>query len=163
MYLKIPHRQLLKGLSFGLTSAVISSLGMIVGLDTATSSKLAIVSALVIMAVADGLSDAMGVHLAEEADNRSTSKEIWLSTVFTFLGVCGFTLTFIFPVLLFSSPSNIIVSVIWGLGLLSLLSFHVAGQKKESPLKVILEHNLIAVAVIVISYYLGILLKVLLG
>ncbi len=151
------------GLSFGLTSAVISSLGIIVGLDTATSSKLAVVSALVLMAVADGLSDAMGIHLAEEAKDRDTPKEVWLSTVFTFLGVCGFTLTFIFPVIMFSSPLNIIVSVVWGLGLLSLLSYCIARQRNEGPLKVILEHNFIAIGVVVISYYLGLLLKTFLG
>jgi len=59
--------QLITGISFGLTSAVITSLGMIVGLYSATSSKLAVVAGIIIMAIADGLSDAVGLHMAEEA------------------------------------------------------------------------------------------------
>lgn len=147
--------QMITGLSFGLTTAVITSLGMIVGLHSATSSKLAVVAGLAIVAIADGLSDAMGIHLSEEAENRHTQKEIWLSTLFTFLGVCGFSLTFLVPILLFSFPQAIWISIIWGLGLLSLLSFYLAQSQKKNPLKIILEHNLVAVLVIIITYYLG--------
>ena len=163
MFSKVPYRQLMTGLSFGLTSAVISSLGIIVGLEAATSSKLAVVSALVVMAVADGLSDAMGIHLAEESKNRYTSKEVWQSTVFAFLGVCGFSMTFIVPVLFLSFPMNILVSIVWGITLLSLLSFYIAKQQGKNPLKVIFEHDVIAILVVIVSYYLGVLLNVWLG
>lgn len=147
--------QMITGLSFGLTTAVITSLGMIVGLHSATSSKLAVVAGLAIVAIADGLSDAMGIHLSEEAENKHSPREIWLSTFFTFLGVCGFSLTFLVPILLFSFPQAIWISIIWGLGLLSLLSFYLARSQKKNPLKIILEHNLVAVLVIIITYYLG--------
>ena len=160
---RILSHQLITGLSFSSTSAVISTLGVIVGVEMATSSKLAVVSAIIVMAVADGLSDAMGIHLSEEAEHKHTPKEVWLSTIFTFLGVCGFTLTFVIPVLLFSFPKDILISVIWGLGILSLSSFYIAKTQNRSSWKIILEHNLIAIAVIIISYYLGILLKIFLG
>ena len=41
--------QLITGISFGLTSAVITSLGLIVGLNSATSSKLAVVAGIVVL------------------------------------------------------------------------------------------------------------------
>lgn len=147
------------GLSFGLTSGIISTLGVLVGVEAATSSKLAVVSAITVMAVADGLADATGIHLSEETENQHSAKEIWLSTVFTFLGVCGFTLTFIIPVLFLSFPCAIWVSIVWGLGLLSLFSFYLGRIQSKNPLKIILEHDLVAVIIIIVSYGLGILLK----
>jgi len=66
---------------------VITSLGMIVGLYSATSSKLVVVSGIIIMAIADGLFDAVGLHMVEEAEiengrAKHTPKEVWLTTIF---------------------------------------------------------------------------------
>jgi len=48
----------------------------------------------------------VGLHVVEEAEVEKgkvkyTAKEIWLTTLFTFLSVCGFILTFVVPILLF--------------------------------------------------------------
>lgn len=152
---KIFSHQVITGLSFGLTTAVITSLGMIVGLNAATSSKLAVVAGIVIVAVADGLSDAMGIHLSEESEAKHSPREVWLSTFFTFLGVCGFTLTFLVPILVFPFPQAIWISIVWGLGLLSLFSFYLAKSQNKNPLKVIFEHNLIAILIIIVTHWLG--------
>ena len=45
------------GLSFGLTSGVITTLGLIVGLASGTESKLAVIGGIITIAVADALSD----------------------------------------------------------------------------------------------------------
>lgn len=152
--------QLITGISFGLTSAVITSLGMIVGLYSATSSKLAVVAGIIIMAVADGLSDAVGLHMAEEAEvekgkAKHTPKEIWLTTLFTFLSVCGFSLTFAVPILIFPLKIAVFLAIGWGILLLILLNFYTAKIKKESPIKIISEHILLTLFVIIISYLIG--------
>lgn len=152
--------QLITGISFGLTSAVITSLGMIVGLYSATSSKLAVVAGIIIMAIADGLSDAAGLHMAEEAEvekgkTKHTPKEIWLTTLFTFLSVCGFSLTFAVPILIFPLKIAVFLAIGWGILLLILLNFYTAKIKKESPIKLISEHILLALFVIIISYWVG--------
>ncbi len=152
--------QLITGISFGLTSAVITSLGMIVGLYSATSSKLAVVAGIIIMAIADGLSDAVGLHMAEEAEvekgkAKHTPKEIWLTTLFTFLSVCGFSLTFAVPILIFPLKIAVFLAIGWGILLLILLNFYTAKIKKESPIKLISEHILLALFVIIISYLIG--------
>jgi len=152
--------QLITGISFGLTSAVITSLGMIVGLYSATSSKLAVVAGIIIMAIADGLSDAVGLHMAEEAEvekgkTKHTPKEIWLTTLFTFLSVCGFSLTFAVPILIFPLKIAVFLAIGWGILLLILLNFYTAKIKKESPIKLISEHILLALFVIIISYLIG--------
>jgi len=152
--------QLITGISFGLTSAVITSLGMIVGLYSATSSKLAVVAGIIIMAIADGLSDAVGLHMAEEAEvekgkAKHTPKEIWLTTLFTFLSVCGFSLTFAVPILIFPLKIAVFLAIGWGILLLILLNFYTAKIKKESPIKLVSEHILLTLFVIIISYLIG--------
>jgi hypothetical protein len=65
-----------KGFSFGLTSSIITTLGLIVGLHSSTHSKLIIVGGILIIAVADALSDALGIHISEEAENKHSVREI---------------------------------------------------------------------------------------
>jgi len=144
------------GLSFGLTSAIITTLGLMIGLYSGTGSKLVVIGGIITIAIADAFSDALGIHIAEESKNNKTTREIWESTISTFLSKFVFALTFIVPVLLCPLATAVIVSVVWGLSLLGILSFHIAKEQKVKPWKVISEHLLIASLVIVITYYVGI-------
>ena len=152
--------QLITGVSFGLTSGVITALGMMVGLYAATSSKLAVVAGIVVMAIADGLADAAGLHMAEEIEVekgivKHTHKEVCLTTLFTFLSVTGSILTFAIPLLIFPLKTAVFVAIGWGMLLLILLNFYTAKIKKESPIKLISEHILLALFVIAISCWVG--------
>ncbi len=152
--------QLVTGTSFGLTTAVITSLGMIVGMYSATSSKLAVVAGIVVMAIADGLSDAVSLHTVEEAEvekgrGKHTPKEIWLTTLFTFLSAAGFTLTFTIPILFFPSETAVFLAIAWGMLLLILLNFYIAQIRKENPIKLVSEHILLAIFVVIVSYLVG--------
>ena len=118
------------GFSFGLTSGIITTLGLMVGLSSGTHSKLAVIGGILTIAIADSFSDAMGIHISEESENVHTAKEIWEATIATFTSKFVFALTFIIPVLLFKELSTaVFVSVIWGLSLLSVLSFVMAKQQ----------------------------------
>lgn len=157
--------QLITGISFGLTTAVITSLGMIFGMHSATSSKLAVVAGIVVMAIADGLSDAVSLHTAEEAEvekgrGKHTPKEIWLTTLFSFISVSGFTLTFAIPILLLPFETALFLAIAWGMLLLVLLNFNIAKIKKENPIKLISEHILLAIIVIILSHLVGNLIAI---
>ncbi len=143
------------GFGFGITSGIITTLGLIVGLYSGTHSKLAVIGAIIIIAVADAFSDSLGIHVSEEVARRLSSKQIWTSTVSTFLAKSFFALTFIIPILLFEFFTAILVSIIWGMFLLGLFSFYIAKDKNKNPLKTILEHLAIAFLVIIITYLLG--------
>ncbi len=137
---------------------------MIVGLNSATSSKLAVVAGIIVMAIADGLADAMGLHLAEESEiengkAKHTSKEVWLTTIFTFLSVSGFCLTFAIPILLFPLRIAVFLAITWGMLLLVFINFYIAKIKGERAVKLIFQHILIAVFVIIVSYGVGNLIK----
>ena len=59
------------------------------------------------------------------------------------------------PVLLFELSRAVTVSIIWGILVLTLISYLMAKDQKVNPAKVIFEHLLIAVAVIFITKLLG--------
>ena len=146
----------LKGFSFGLTSAIITTLGLIVGLDSGTHSKLAVLGGILTIAVADAFSDALGTHISEEAENQHTVKEIWESTLGTFIAKFVFALTFVPSILLFSNLANAIyVDVAWGLSVLALISFFMARDQKKPVLDVMGEHVGIAAIVIFLTHFLG--------
>jgi len=154
MGMKLKH-SLKIGVSFGLTSGIITTLGLIVGLHSGTHSKIVILGGIVTIAIADAFSDALGIHVSEESESKHTVNEIWESTISTFFSKFVFALMFIIPILLLELTTAIVVSVILGLILLGILSFSLAGEQKGGRWKVVAEHLIIALAVIVITHYLG--------
>jgi VIT1/CCC1 family predicted Fe2+/Mn2+ transporter len=143
------------GFSFGLTSAIITTIGLMVGLHSGTHSKMVVLGGILIIAIADAFSDALGIHMSEESENKHSTKEIWQSTFATFFSKFIFALTFVIPVLLFELTTAIIVSVLWGFLLLTIFSYRMAISQKANPLKVIGEHLLIALVVITATHFVG--------
>lgn len=143
------------GLYFGMTSGIITTLGLMVGLHSGTHSRLVVLGGILTIAIADAFSDALGIHISEEAENRHSSGEIWASTLSTFVSKFAFALTFIIPVLLFDLSTAILVSIVWGLSMLSILSVKIAKDQKTSTWKVVGEHLIIALLVITITHYVG--------
>ncbi len=145
-----------KGLGFGMTSGIITTLGLIVGLYSSTNSKMVILGGIFVIAIADAFSDALGMHISEEAGHKNIkTKEIWESTFSTFFFKFIFALIFIVPILLLNLKLAVILSIIVGLFLLGVFSFSLAKRNKVSYSKVILEHLVIAILVIIITYFVG--------
>jgi len=146
------------GFGFGLASGVITTLGLMIGLFASTNSNGVVLGGIITIAIADSFSDAFGIHLSEESKGNS-NKDIWLSTLFTFLFKFIVTLSFLPFLFLFSLKPSIIINIIWGLFLLSIFSFIIATKQKNNPYKVILEHLLITLFVICITYFSGKLIE----
>ncbi|PIN74964.1 hypothetical protein COV17_04415 [Candidatus Woesearchaeota archaeon CG10_big_fil_rev_8_21_14_0_10_36_11] len=150
-----------KGFSFGLASGIITTLGLMVGLYSSTHSVLVVISGIIMIAVADSLSDALGIHFSEEFENKHTTKEIWSATCSTFLSKFVFATLFIIPLLLFSLTIAIIVNVIWGLLVIISFSYYMAIQQKKSPYTIVIEHVAIAIFVIIATHFIGNLVAIL--
>lgn len=143
------------GLSFGLTSGVITTLGLMVGLSAGTNSKIAVVGGILAIAIADAFSDSLGIHITEEAKNMHSAKEVWESTIATFLFKFVTAITFTVPVLLLELSLAVFVSIVWGMFLLAIFSFYIAKDREISSWKVIGEHVAIGLIVVLISHYVG--------
>lgn len=142
------------GFVFGLTSGIITTLGLMVGLYGSTHSSLVVIGGILTIAIADAFSDSLGIHICQEADNKKT-EEIWMATVSTFLSKFLFAMSFVVPVLILDIATAILVSVAWGLLLIGIISFKIARSKREAAWKVIAEHLLIAIVVIVVTLLVG--------
>lgn len=143
------------GFSFGMTSGVITTLGLMVGLHSGTHSKLVVIGGILTIAIADAFSDALGIHVAEEFENVHSQKEIWAATISTFLTKFGFALTFLVPAVFLPLGLAIFVSVLWGLCLLAIMSHRMARSQGSKALPIIAEHVCIALIVIVATHFVG--------
>jgi vacuolar iron transporter family protein len=143
------------GISFGLTSGVITTLGLMVGLHSGTHSRAIVISGILTIAVADAMSDALGIHVSEESKNSSPPRQIWEATLATFVAKFVIAATFVVPVAVGPLDQAIIISIVWGLFLLTVLSFFVARAQAIAPWKVIGEHLLIALCVVAITHAVG--------
>jgi hypothetical protein len=54
--------------SYGSTAAIVTSVGLIVGFGAASVAKAAVLSGLLIIALADNLTDALSIHIYQESE-----------------------------------------------------------------------------------------------
>lgn len=144
------------GVFFGATSGVITTIGLIAGLNAGTQSLVAVLGGILVVAVADAMSDALGIHLAQEADPESTGDHIWSATIWTFATKLVVALTFAIPLLLLPLQIAVGVSVGWGLFVITVLSAYLARIQKVAALPVVTEHVLITIVVVAVSHYIGV-------
>ncbi len=144
----------LRKISFGSTAAIVTSLGIIVGLNAAAAQTFAIIASLLVVALADNLTDSLGVHIYQESE-RLSEREAFRTTVANFVTRLLVSLSFITIVLLLSPRAAILVSLGWGLLLLSALSYLLAKARKVSPASEMCKHCAVALAVIAVSGSIG--------
>jgi VIT1/CCC1 family predicted Fe2+/Mn2+ transporter len=142
------------GITFGLTSGTITTLGLMIGLYSGTNSRGVVIGGILTIAIADSLSDALGIHISEEANHTRSTMQVWVATVATFLSKL-YAITFVIPVLLFDLPIAININLIWGISLLTALSYYLAKSQGAKPWKVILEHLIIMAIVVALTHFLG--------
>lgn len=130
-----------------------------VGLSSGTGLKLAVLGGIITIAIADSFSDALGIHVVEEAKKTNSLKQVWEATIATLLSKLVFSATFIIPVLFFDLGTAIVIGAIWGFFLLTLISISIAKEQKIAAWKMVAEHITIAAVVIAISHYAGVFIK----
>jgi VIT1/CCC1 family predicted Fe2+/Mn2+ transporter len=143
------------GIYFGTTSGVITTLGVIVGLQAGTHSLAAVLAGILIIAVADSLSDALGIHLAQESDPNLSTTHVWEATFSTFAAKLVTALSFALPFILLPVGPAILISIAWGYLIISVLSYRLAKDQQLKPRGVIAEHLVIATVVIIATHAIG--------
>jgi len=141
--------------SFGISSAVLTTLGIIVGLNSAVESLIAVIAGIVSVAIADSLSDSIGMYVSKRAERGTLPAMAFRSALNVFLGKFIFTLTFIIPFIIFPLSFAIYVCVAWGLLLLTFVNIQIAFLQEESIPKTVAKNLVIAIFVILISYFAG--------
>ncbi len=149
------RHSLTTGFSFGSTSGIITTLGLMVGLNSGTASKNVVLAGILTIALADAFSDALGIHVSEESENVHTPTEVWASTISTFLAKLVVALSFVVPVILLPLPQAVVTSIVWGISVLAVSSFLMAKNNRGNIPEIVCEHLVIAVIVIILSNLIG--------
>lgn len=143
------------GLNFGMTSGVITTLGLMIGLNAGTHSVPAVISGILTIAVSDSLSDAMGVHVSKEAEGGHSDRYLWLVMAATFVTKLVVASTFVIPVLLLELGPAMVAAVAWGAVLITVMSWRIARSQGSDPREVILEHLFVGGVVVIATHYSG--------
>jgi len=152
------QKEELAGFAFGLTSGIVTTLGVLVGVLFATESKLAVVAAVATVAVADAFSDAFGIHTSKETEDRSSKEAIWSATLSTFWAKLLIGLIFILIILLFSQLTALVISLLVGFFFLTVFGWWTGGKRGEGKRNAI-EHLVLGIVVVTVAFLLGELVK----
>lgn len=140
--------------SFGGTAAIISSMAMMIGLDAANATKATILSGLLVLALADNLTDSLSIHIYQESE-RLEAHNAFIATLMNFATRLALSGSFMLLVLLLPIASAIVASVIWGLSLLVALTYMIARGRKVSIASEVVKHIAVALVVIFASKGIG--------
>jgi VIT1/CCC1 family predicted Fe2+/Mn2+ transporter len=140
--------------SLGATAAIITSMGLIAGLNQGDNARAGIITGLLIVGLADNISDSFGFLIYKESEGASRH-DLGSYTSVNFIVRLFLVLTFVLIVFLFSSNAALIVSSVWGLVLLAILSYLIAKSRKISSFRIVVWHLVIALMVVAGSKLLG--------
>lgn len=152
----------LQSISFGTTAAVVTSMGLSLGLNAATAPKATIVSGLLIIAVADNISDSLSIHVYQESEGLE-AKSAFRSTLTNFLARFLATATFVGLVVVLPQAAMGPVLTAWGLVLLGALTYLLARARGVAPIPEIAKHVAVATFVVLVSKVLGTVIRAYLG
>ena len=149
----------LTDVSYGTTSAVITSLAIMIAISGTANSVVTIITALLIIAIADNISDSFGIHIYAESE-AVNGKEVTRTTMYNFISRVIVVAVFIAFILLFNMTIAIILSITFGLTVIAVVSYYISKmQKKHDMVMSILKHLLITIAVIIGSFILRIIIS----
>ena len=129
-------------------------MGLILGLEAAASSRQTIVGALLIVAIADNLTDSLSVHIYQEAE-RLQSREALFSTLVNFATRLLVALSFVGLAIVLPRELILVVVPGWGFALLAWLTYLIARARGASVGREIAKHFVVAAVVLGVSRWLG--------
>ena len=149
------NREGFQGISFGVMDAVVTVLGVMIGLSV-TNNKFVLLIGILTAGVADSFANAAGMHVAQETETHHGKREVFKSTIYCFFATLVTALILSLPVALLTLEYSIYVSVGIGLSLLVGLGYFVSKiNNKFKPHKLAVEYLIIGVSVSVICYIIG--------
>ena len=148
----------LSNFSFGAVSAVITCLAIITSFDTNNKSKLVVIGSLCVIALADNISDTLGIHIYQEGE-FSSFRKVWRGTLSNFIVRVCVILVFILFVFGLPPMPAVVCSILYGFLILTGISYLVARKRHIAPARVIAEHIVIATLVLGLSKYVAFLIK----
>ena len=149
----------LSGLYYGVISATMTVIGLVMGLSLGTESKLSIIIAISTMAVSDTLADAFGIFMAHKLDD---DKEIDATkqAIYVIASKAAIGLSFL---LIFYLIKNMlacqIVSIIFAYSIIVSACNYLAEINKENKVKLISRYTGITTIIVILTIILSKIVK----
>ena len=137
-------------ISFGGTAAIVTSMALITGLDAVGTAKSTLISALLIAALADNLTDSLSIHIYQESV-RLDEREAFIGTLSNFITRLLGCLSFVFIAAVFPPHVVVLVAIVWGMLLLGVLTYLLARERNVGILSEVIKHLVVAAAAIITS------------
>jgi VIT1/CCC1 family predicted Fe2+/Mn2+ transporter len=148
----------LRWISFGSPSAIVTSMAVIVGLDSATAGRATVLASLLIIGIADNLSDSLSVHIYQESE-RLVQRQAFRTTIANYVARLSVTASFFLFFLALPTGAAVYVCMVWGFLLLAVLSYLLARARQVGPLSEVLKHTGVAAVVVLVSNVTGIVIR----
>ncbi len=137
-------------ISFGSTAAIVTGMALITGLGASGAAKSVIISALLIAALADNLTDSLSIHIYQESEHLE-KHEAFVGTVWNFASRLLGGLSFALIVAVFPLRAAVFIAIAWGLFLLTVLTCLLARERGVSARSEVSKHLVVACSVIALS------------
>jgi VIT1/CCC1 family predicted Fe2+/Mn2+ transporter len=137
-------------ISYGGTAAIVTSMALITGLNEVGTDKSALITALLIVALADNITDSLSIHIYQESE-RLDEREAFIGTLSNFTTRLLGSLSFVLLVVVVPPKVVVLGSIVWGNLLLSVLTYVLARQRNIRIFPEIIKHLVVAAAAIGIS------------
>ena len=134
-------------ISYGGTAAIVTSMALITGLNADGAGKYTLITALLIVALADNITDSLSIHIYQESE-RLDEREAFIGTLSNFITRLLGSISFVLIVVIFPPKIVVLGSIVWGNLLLGVLTYFLARERNVGILEVIKHLAVAAVAII---------------
>jgi predicted membrane protein (TIGR00267 family) len=162
-----------QGIAFGLMDGLITMLGIIMGIATATGDSKLVVTAGIVGGIANGFANSIGLYASELAERGQqiqdkkngkqthvhTMEEIWVATVLAFISAIIALILPIVPFLFIPMGESMIFAFTISSILLFLLGYEVGRVSEENGLKMGIKYVMAGLFGAVTCFVIGDLLQ----
>ena len=134
-------------ISYGGTAAIVTSMTLITGLNAVGTGKSTLITALLVVALADNITDSLSIHIYQESE-RLDEREAFIGTLSNFTTRLLGSLSFVLIVLVFPPKVVVLVSIVWGNLLLGVLTYFLARERNVRILPEVIKHLIVAAVAI---------------
>lgn len=145
----------LEKVAFGMSSAVMTVLGIIIGLISANQPLNAVIGGIASVALADSMADALGVYTAKRSERGSSPKIALKSGLYTFWSKLIFSSSFLLWFFIFPLQVSVMVSMAWAFVILVFINFLISYAQDEPILTNILKNVGLACIIVLASFLVG--------
>ena len=137
-------------ISYGGTAAIVTSMALITGLNSVVTGKSTLITALLVVALADNITDSLSIHIYQESAQLD-EREAFIGTLSNFTTRLLGSLSFVFIIVEFPPTVVVLGSIVWGNLLLSVLTYFLARERNVRILPEVIKHLVVAAVAIIIS------------